>query len=659
MWDKRCLVLWLLVLVGLLWGAPVRAIEFFCDPVDLCAWVPTDGQGNPAYNHSDPDAPWVIGGDEVVELAPGQYEMGVGPIGVPMIYVIEDGSLRIEDSGDQEVAYGAWVVLCDRASLSIRNATFRALQDYGFQYPLFALGQSRVDIADATVYGCRPELHAQGARCHFFQVMGEDSSLTVQPDASAHGARLPVPGEAWELAVVHRASGDVRGVEAFGEFYIQGQAEFAVADTQYHDMFFEICPGEDVTLADLPELCDPNDPLAGCLTPGHQPIDFAIGPPDTSFSLTLTNDKVFAWAVSNYPGSTTRLQRIRAGTNLAVGLGGIRDDLQLYLMPGEQSAFAGLSDRTITLDDANIFGWHVWPVGDSHTVLLPGSEVGDLLPGDQASAEAEGVTFEHGMLRSGPEQQIWLDDCTVRLDVENTGGKLWALETRFDSPVTVAGPTWLADADWPGPALLDLRPNGTLYRVALTAPAAGAELNGEPVAIRADVRAEDGDGPLEPFPASELEIIARADDSRVLHRELDGGGDDRLLATWDPAGLDPGDYRIRLWFSGADGARAPSQRTVRLAGGPEPDGGPDGGPDGAEDGGRDGGGDAAADRDAGTDGTDDSDEDAPAGGGGGCGCSSSAPGAALPWLLLLLAARLRARPRSRRSPAGRRDPGRA
>ena len=65
---------------------PCQAIEFFCDPIDLCAWVPTDGQGNPAYNHTDPDAPWVIGGNEAVDLAPGVYEMGIGPIGVPMIW---------------------------------------------------------------------------------------------------------------------------------------------------------------------------------------------------------------------------------------------------------------------------------------------------------------------------------------------------------------------------------------------------------------------------------------------------------------------------------------------------------------------------------------------------------------------------------------------
>lgn len=633
---KSVLLLALAVWLG---AGPSRAIEFFCNPVDMCAWVPTDGQGDPVYNHTDPDLPWVIGGNEEVSLPAGDYTVGNGVLGVPMVFVIENGSLLIEDTGDEEVGLGAWIILCDQASFTIRNATFRLLQDFGFQYPLFALGRSRVEYEDVTIYALKRELHAIGARGAFLQTMGYDSTLIAQPGAS-HGVHLPVLGEPWELAVVHRATADIRSVEAFGEFYIQGEAVFSVADTRYHDMFFEVCAGDDYTLADLPALCDPFDPVDGCVTGGHQPIDFHLGPPDTPFSLTLTNDKLFAWAVSNYPGSTTRLARIPRLANFGVGLGGIATDMELYLRPGDPSTIEGLDDRTFELDEAIISGFHLWPVGDSFLRLLPGSVVGDLLPSDQASADAEGVTFAWGMFRSNPGQEIWLKDSDVREDVENLGGKLWALTTTFDSPMRLDGPTWLADSDWPDAAILDMREQGVLYRVALTAPAEGTQLSGDPVDIRGDVRAEDANGPLDPFPATELEVVALADDSQVFHRELDIQGNDGLLATWDPTGLDPGDYQVRLWFAGEDGARAPSVRTVILPGDPGPDGGQD-------DGGRDGG-DAQADedmpdagRDAGT-GQDAGADDEP-GGNAGCGCGLPGPATSLPWALLVLAAWLRRR----------------
>jgi hypothetical protein len=78
---------WAAVVLGVVLGFEGRAqaIEFFCNPVDICAMMPTDGQGQPAYNHTDPNEPWVIGGNETVSLAPGEYSIGMGPIGVPMI----------------------------------------------------------------------------------------------------------------------------------------------------------------------------------------------------------------------------------------------------------------------------------------------------------------------------------------------------------------------------------------------------------------------------------------------------------------------------------------------------------------------------------------------------------------------------------------------
>jgi len=92
--------------------------------------------------------------------------------------------------------------------------------------------------------------HARGKTGAFLQVQGGSSTLT------ADGVRFPVPLEAWELASVHQATTDVRNAAIFGEFYVAGQASFTVTDSQHHDVFFEVCPGDDYELVDLPELCD-------------------------------------------------------------------------------------------------------------------------------------------------------------------------------------------------------------------------------------------------------------------------------------------------------------------------------------------------------------------------------------------------------------------
>ena len=211
-----------------------QAIEFFCNPIDLCAWVPVDAQGQAVYNHEDPNLPWVIGGNEVVNLSAGNYGVGVGAIGLPMVFVIEDGTLAIEDLGDLEVGLGAWIVLCDRATFRLRDSTLRLLSDYAFQHPLFAMGQSQVEFEDARVRAMKPELEAAGYHGAFFQVMAEQSSLTVTPNTS-YGFTTPQFGDAWELAVVHDAQASVDMAFMAGEFYIQGNAQVQVSNTRWHD----------------------------------------------------------------------------------------------------------------------------------------------------------------------------------------------------------------------------------------------------------------------------------------------------------------------------------------------------------------------------------------------------------------------------------------
>ena len=66
---------------------------------------------------------------------------------------------------------------------------------------------------------------------------------------------------------------------------VQGGATLDVQNSFYFDVFFENCPGDTYSLSDLPVLCDLHDPVAGCMTAAHAPINFALGPPATPFLL--------------------------------------------------------------------------------------------------------------------------------------------------------------------------------------------------------------------------------------------------------------------------------------------------------------------------------------------------------------------------------------
>ena len=74
----------------LLWFPQAHAIEYFCQPIDMCSWVPTNADGTPTYHQGDGSAPWVIGGSETVSLAAGDYEVGLSAQGVPIVFVVED-----------------------------------------------------------------------------------------------------------------------------------------------------------------------------------------------------------------------------------------------------------------------------------------------------------------------------------------------------------------------------------------------------------------------------------------------------------------------------------------------------------------------------------------------------------------------------------------
>lgn len=580
---NRTHIRWFAVVASVVCAASITkhaaAIEYFCEPQDFCEWVPRDGSGQPVYHHGDGAAPWVIGGNDLVQLSAGEYQSGTVPgFSFPMIFVVENGTLAIEDLAGGEVGLGAWIFLCDQATFRIRNATYRTLADFPFQYPLFALGQSRVEYQQATIYTLKAPLEASGYRGAFFQVMGYESTLDVVPGAD-FGISLPMLGDAWELAVVHDAVGTVQGADVFGEFYVAGNAQFRVEDSQYHDMFFEACPGAHYDLVALPELCDIGVPDDGCITPGHPPIDFHMGPPNTSFTLDLVNDKVFSWAAATYESSSVSVRDVPERANFAIGLGGIYDDLEMRLAPGSPPVMEGVTDRTLVFENSHVLGWMVWPGNPSHTKLLEGSEVGDLLPSEGAVTEAHGTLFTGAMMDSPTGTEMRLYDSRIAQRVSNSGGRFWATNTQIDDVMAVAGPTWFADVT--ENAAMDLREGGTLHRIRIDSPAEGSTPTGSMLTIEGSVTASTADGVASPFPSAVLDAVEVATGTVYPIGTISAPASGEALATWELAGLPNGTYDIRLYFSG-DGDSAASVRRIEIAG--AADAGVDASPDAAADG---------------------------------------------------------------------------
>ena len=599
---------WFLAVAIVAYAGPASAIEFFCQPQDLCEWVPRDGSGTPIYHHGDDSAPWVIGGSDVVQLGAGDYEVGVVPGGsFPIVFVVEDGTLAVEDLGAGEVGIGAWIMLCDHATFRVRNATFRSLASFPFEFPIFAMGQSRVEYEQASFRTLVPAYESAGYHGALFQVMGYESTLSVTAGAD-YGVQFPVLGDAWELAVVHDATADLRSVDAFGEFYVAGRADFHIEDTQYHDMFFEACPGEDYALSDLPELCELSGATDVCVTPSHPSIDYHTAPPGTPFTLDLVNDKVFAWAISTYADSTISVSNVPAKGNFAVGLGGIHDDLHMKLVPGNPPIMQGIDDRTLNLDNVHVGGWMVWPSGTSHIRLLEGSEVGDLLPGDQVIADAYGTLFTGAMLDSPPGTEMHLFDSIIAERATNSGGKLWATTTRIETDMAIAGLTWLADVEELG--VFDLRQGGILHRVSISSPADGAVFEAGPIVIEGTLDAVGPQDVPSPFPIATLEAVEVASGTPHPIASVNGPVATGALASWDTQGLPPGAYDLRLFFAG-EGKGAVSTRRIELAGEPAADAGAEGGvaaDAAAADASKEAGGGPSASSGGGDD-------------GGGCGCA--------------------------------------
>ena len=551
-----------------------HALEMFCTPQDLCSTVPRDGYGNPDYNHTDPAKPWVIGKTDVISLPQGNYPVGNGPFGAPMVYLIEGATLSIEDlPAGTEVAIGAWFIICDQAQFRVKRSLFRSAAQFPFQYPIIAEGNSAVFFDEAQIATVEKSLAQAGAPGALLQVMGGGSTLAANPVVK-NSVTFERAGEAWELAVVHQATATVRKADVFGEFYIAGDATFTVEDSQYFDVFFEACPSVPLAIPALPGLCTIGAGPTQCVTAGHPPLDFSLGPPDTTFTLSLKNDKVFSWAASTYPYSKLTVGAAPDDANFCVGLS-VTGDQHLKLNPGNPPVKDGLNDRDLTFNGTHVFGWHVWPAGTATVALLAGSEVGDFAAADQVTGTARGVTFADGMLVAQAQGSLHLEDCTVNERFQNVEAKVSAARTTFNDGFSVAGDTWLADCTRPAANLEDLRPEAKIYEVKLTGPAEGATLAGPAFTVAGTVTAKDGAGAtIDPFPPAVIEVVNSTTGTPVQSHDISAPAAAPAQWNFDMGQAPAGTYEARLYFTAADGRDAVSRRTIHYAP-PVPDAGAD------------------------------------------------------------------------------------
>lgn len=548
--------------LGLGVAAPAPALEAFCTHVDFCALVPYSG-GVPVYNHPDlagfnPALPWVIGGTTVVNLSAGTYTAGNSAFG-PSVFVIEDGTLAADDQS-ADVALPAHLFLCDNATFRVRNSTWRTNAPGPFTYGIWADGSSQVDYLGASLASLDATLEAQNLPGALLQVMQGQSTLTVTPTAAGQaGAEMVRFGDAWELAVTEAGTADVNAFWGFAETYVAGNANFSMAESFFFDVFFEICPGATQNLPALPELCSLTAVgLPPCISATHAPISFSVGPPNTTFTLNLVNDRVFSWALSTYPGSVAALSNVGVDANLAIGLGSLTGVLNVRAVPGNPPVLTGVTDRTVTLSNTTVGVWHLWP-GTGVDLTLADSSVGDFsLPAD-GLGRATASYFAFGALTVPTGAQMRLADAAINEPVD-LRGSIWMRNTVVGNVFTVAGNAWCADSPLVDNGSLDLRPGGRYHTLSLAQPVDGTVIT-TPADVMGSVDAVDTSGTLSPFPGAVLEL---RNGSTVLPvATITAPVTQGVLAQLDPNNFPAGEHQLRLAFAGA-GAEAYAERTVTL-----------------------------------------------------------------------------------------------
>ena len=145
--------------------------------------MPTDGSGNPSL---PPRRRHRALGHRAAatssQLPAGDYEVGTDPnLGFPVIFVLDDATLAIEGRDGRgrhrrvDHALRQRNVPCAQCGVPARSPASP------FQFPIFAMGQSHIEYEQASFYTLLPAYESAGYRGALFQVMGDQSTLTVTP----------------------------------------------------------------------------------------------------------------------------------------------------------------------------------------------------------------------------------------------------------------------------------------------------------------------------------------------------------------------------------------------------------------------------------------------------------------------------------------------
>ena len=204
-------------------------------------------------------------------------------------------------------------------------------------------------------------------------------------------------------------------MDIIAELYANKYASYDIRNSRYFDFFFYSCPGYSLTLPDLPSLCDLT---TDCITPQATSINFTMGQPYSTFSLSFFDCHVFSFALAVYDDSPfTALANIPKLANFAIG--------NNVLTAGSYLLFANISSVPPILhwngpigrpynftSQTNIVALHVWiDVGNSSFAFLPGSQFGDLMTSMQfVTVFANLTTFYLGQIicaNSNQKKMSW------------------------------------------------------------------------------------------------------------------------------------------------------------------------------------------------------------------------------------------------------------
>lgn len=555
-WTLRALAL-----AALAAPAPSRADAFGCDAVNYCQGLPRDAAGRPAYNVADETRPFVIGGADLVSLGGRSWRPGP-TAGPPTIYVVEDAALTAESLGTTEGYLGAQLILCDRAQLRVVDSTLRIGQDQDGQFPIYAHAQSAVTLSGAVIKAMSAGAEDKGISGYLAWHAQGSSTLTVSPRSGRPGL---VMAEPLRLVAVQDAQVLIAGAQVPALLYPQMNAKVTLESSTIDAVVFESCGH--LSLDGLPELCDADDPVAGCASGNLPAIAFATAPPKTTFTLSLRDARLTAWRVTALEGANVAIGNARPRANLTVALdfGGGSRAIALTAKQGAEPSVAGLPAQAVTFRSAHVRRLDVLPQDDTEVTLQQGSVVGDCVPPLRGSLQAEQTVLVGGSAIVRPGALLHLVGGSAVEPIVNNGALLCA-GCDLRGLLQSTGGVWLADATLDHLRGDERFAGAKVHRAALSAPAARSTLAG-PLAVRGTLEATGDDKkPLAPFPPAKLDLLQLETRKVIGLKTFLAPVTDQELATVDPSGLAPGRYHLRLYFDSAEGLRGASVRELDVPG---------------------------------------------------------------------------------------------